>query len=190
MMSYSVIDAPGPFGLGFAALVAVVLIAGWVIVATSRLVQGGAVERPERVPQLYGYTVCLIGLIWALMSFLSIIDHALALSAPELRGGSEYDWAEPSVSSLEAFRVTYDRARRFGGGDPSQVKLDTVPEAELRRRYEAMREDRIRQVSFRARNGIIASSLSLIIAVALFLWHWRWLRRKNAIAISQRAEPA
>ena len=139
-------------------------------------------ERPDRVPQLYGYTICLVGLIWALTSLLALVDNVLALSAPELRSGSEYEWSEPSVSSFEAFRVTYDRTRRFASGDRGDEKLDSIPEAELRKRYEGMREDRIRQVRFRARNGIITSTLSMLVGLGLFLWHWRWLRRRSAVA--------
>src|SRR5918992_3281319 len=97
----------GSFGLVFSIVAAVILITAWVILATSRFVQGGVVERPERVPQLYGYTVCLIALIWGLVNAISIVENALSLSAPELRGTSEFNWMEPSVTSFEAFRATY-----------------------------------------------------------------------------------
>ena len=134
-------------------------------------------ERPERVPQLYGYTVCLIALIWALVSAVSLVDDSLSLSAPELRGTSEFNsWAEPSVTSFEAFRATYDRARRMG--IPDAQRMDTIPEPELRRRYEGLREDRIRRGRYEARREIITDALSLVIAAALFAFHWRWLRRR------------
>ena len=138
-------------------------------------------ERPERVPQLYGYTVCLIALMWALISLTSIVENALSLSAPELRGGDTFGWA-PSVSSFEAFRTTYDRSRQMNAPDPSQAKLDSVPEAELRRRYEAIRDDRIRRGRFDARRDLIIGSLSLLIAAGLFVFHWGWLRRSVATA--------
>jgi hypothetical protein len=168
----------GPFALTFSIVAALLLIAAWVILASSRFVQGGVVERPERVPQLYGYTVCLIALIWGLMSAVSIVENALSFSAPELRGASEYNWGEPSVTSFEAFRATYDRARRMGA-DPRDTRLDSVPEPELRRRYEALRADRIRRARFEARREIIIDTLSLAIASALFAFHWRWLRRRG-----------
>jgi hypothetical protein len=168
---------PGPFGFIVAVVAALVLISAWIILAASRFVQGGVVERPERVPQLYGYTVCLVGLFWAVTSLLSIIENAMALSAPDLREASEFGW-EPSVSSFEAFRATYDRARQMAAPDPGEAKLDSVPEPELRRRFEALRADRIRRVQFEARRSIITGALSLAIAAALFTWHWRWLRRR------------
>ena len=167
----------GPIGAVLAIVAALILIAAWVILASSRFIQGGVVERPDRVPQLYGYTVCLIALIWGLVSGISLVGNLLTLSAPELRGSSEFNWGEPSVTSFEAFRATYDRARRIAMPTPD-ARLDSVPEPELRRRYEALRADRIRRASFEARREIITDSLSLVIAVALFAFHWRWLRRR------------
>jgi hypothetical protein len=184
MIGYSVGDS-GPFGLIFSIIAALVLIAAWVILAASRFVQGGVVERPERVPQLYGYTVCLIALIWGLTSAVSIVEDALSLSAPELRGASEFGW-EPSVTSFEAFRATYDRARRMGAPDPRDAQLDTVPELELRRRYEALRADRIRRARFEARRELVTGTLSLAIAVVLFVFHWRWLRRRVGAPAAER----
>jgi hypothetical protein len=171
-------DGSGFIGLGFSIVAALVLISAWVILAASRLVQGGAVERPERVPQLYGYAVCLIALIWALISTVSIIQNALSLSAPELRTSTDFGW-EPSVTSFEAFRATYERARRMGM-DPRDTRVDSVPEAELQRRYQALRADRIQRARFEARRDLIGSGLSLVIAILLFAFHWRWLRRGPA----------
>lgn len=172
---------PGSFGFVFAVIPAVILIAAWVILAGSRFIQGGVVERPERVPQLYGYTVCLIALIWALISVISIVGNALSLSAPELRGISGYGF-EPSISSYEAFRTTYDRARLLSGPNPNEAKLDSIPDAELRRRYEGLRADRILRARFEAKRELILGSLSLLIAAALFAFHWRWLKRFSAVA--------
>ena len=191
MMNAFAIGGPEPFGMFFTALIAIILIAAWVILAGSRFVQGGVVERSDRVPQLYGYTMCLIGLLWALTSAVSIVENAMTMTAPELRGANEYDYSEASVSSFEAFRVTYDRARRFAaGGDPNQVQLDSIPEAELRRRYDAIRDDRVRQVAYRARSGIIINSITLLIGVALYVFHWRWLRRRSTVeAVARPATP-
>ena len=171
---------PGPFGLMFSVVTAVVLLAAWVILAASRLVQGGVVERPERVPQLYGYSVCLIALVWALVSTMSIIENAMSFSAPELRNANEYGF-EPSVTSFEAFRATYDRSRRMGM--PDTQPLDTVAEPELRRRYEALRADKIERNRFQARRELVLGVISLVIAAGLFVLHWRWLRRlKSAVS--------
>jgi hypothetical protein len=180
VQAFGVSSGGGAFGFAFAVIAAIVLIAAWVILAGSRFIQGGVVERPERVPQLYGYTVCLIALIWALASVKSIIENGVSLSAPELRGSGDFVW-EPSVSSFEAFRATYDRVRQMNAGQ-NETKPDSIPEAELRRRYEGLRVDRIHRAQFEAKRGILVAALSLVLALALFMFHWRWLKRTVAVA--------
>jgi hypothetical protein len=170
-------NGSGPFGFVFWAVTAVVVLAGWIILAGSRFIQGGVVERPERVPQLYGYTMCLVGLLWAVGSIVGLIESAQALAAPAYHRQNEFGM-EPSVSSFEAFRMTYDRARRFSAPDPSQAKLDTVPDAELRRRFEVYRADRIAATEVEARQSLVTKTASLLLAAGLFLFHWRWLRRR------------
>ena len=167
-------DALGFFG---SAVVAILVIAAWVIFASSRFVQGGVVERPERVPQLYGYTVCLIALFWAITSILSLVDASLTLSAPLYRGDRGFPGMEPSVSSFEAFRTTYDMSRRYMSPEGRPAPADSVPEPVLRRRYDALRADRIERNTAEARRSLIMNILSLLVAAALFTFHWRWLRR-------------
>jgi hypothetical protein len=174
-------DVPGPFGFVLSAVLGVVIVAAWVILAGSRFVQGGVVERPERVPQLYGYTVCLVALFWALGSIISLVDNAMILSAPEYRASSEFGF-EPSVTSFEAFRATSDRIRQMTRDPREPSVADSTPEPEQRRRFEALRADRIQRARFEARREIIKDVLSLLIAGALFVWHWRWLRRRAVVA--------
>ena len=170
-------DGPNPFGFGFAAVVAVVVVGLWIMLASSRFVQGGIVEHPQRVPQLYGYTACLIALVWALGSAVGLVESVLTLAAPAYHRANEFG-IEPSITSFEAFRLTYDRARRFSAPDPSQTRLDTVPETELRRRYDTYRADRIAATEVEARQGLVTRSISLLLALAVFTFHWRWLRRR------------
>lgn len=177
VVAYSASGAFPDFGLLGSVIVGIMLIAAWVILASSRLVQGGVVERPERVPQLYGYTVCLVTLIWALVSATSIIGAALTLNAPLYRTEREFGPFEPSVSSFESFRTTYDMSRRMGMDPEQRTRLDSIPEAELRRRFEALRAERIERNTVEARRSLITSILSLLIAAVLFTLHWRWLRR-------------
>lgn len=169
----------GPLGLFVAIILAIIIIAAWIILAGSRFVQGGVVERVERVPQLYGYTACLIGLIWALTSLTTLVESVLNRGEAGLATSSEWGYAEPSVTSFEAFRATYARAERFNSTDPNAAPRDTIPEPELRRRYEALRADRIAQTEFRSRKGIVTSLIGIIIGSALFFFHWGWLRRRG-----------
>jgi hypothetical protein len=174
-------DTIFPGGMVMIALIAVVLAALWIIFAGARSTGGTASDRSDRVPQLYGYTVCLISLLWALSSVANIADGALSLGAPEMRTNMDYGF-EPSVTSFEAFRSTYDQARRMGMPYPPTTPLDTIPEVELRKRYEGLRADRVRRGTFLAEKRIITGTLSLLLAIGLFAFHWRWVRRNNQAA--------
>jgi hypothetical protein len=176
-------DAGGPnwFELVPFALFLAVLLGVWIMLARSRFIQGGVVERPERVAQLYGYTVCLVVLLWALTSVVAIVESTLTLASPLYHAQNQFGM-EPSITSFEAFRLTYDRARQFSAPDPSTVKRDSVPEAELRRRYDAYRADRLAITVEKARETLIVRLISLLLAAGLFVVHWRWLQRRVNVA--------
>jgi hypothetical protein len=177
-VGFSFIGPGSPLTFLFLAIFAIVVIAAWVILAASRFVQGGVVERPERVPQLYGYTACLIGLLMAITSVLALAEAAIALGSPVYHADAEWTgWEQPAVTSFEAFRATYDRAREVRA-EPNAPRPEPVPEPELRRRYEALRADRIARTEAKARQTLVTSGLSLVIGVALFAFHWRWLRHR------------
>jgi hypothetical protein len=171
-----------PFGAFFTIIIVLVLIATWVILATSRFTQGGTVERPERVPQLYGYTVCLIALAIAIISVTGIVGSAFDLTTPTLATDSEFGF-EPSVSSFEAYRSTYDRERRMTSFGSGTVAADTTPESVLRQRYEALRNDRVERVIARAHRALLTDSLGLLLAIVLFVFHWRWVRRLGGSSV-------
>lgn len=175
-----------PFGLLFVVVAVVIAIATWVILAASRFTQGGIVERPERVPQLYGYTVCLIALVMAIVSITGIVGSGFDLTTPALNVDSDFGF-EPSVSSFEAYRATYDRERRMMDTRNTGVAPDTTPESVLRQRYTALRADRVDRAVARAHRAILTDVLALFIAIALFIPHWRWMRR---ISQSTLASPA
>lgn len=174
-MNAVAVPGSSPFGAFFTIIIILVLIATWVILATSRFTQGGIVERPERVPQLYGYTVCLIALAIAIVSVTGIIGNAFDLTTPTVANDGEYGF-EPSVSSFEAYRSTHDRERRMTSSGSETVAADTTPERILRQRYEALRNDRVERVIVRAHRALLTDSFGLLLAIVLFVIHWRWVR--------------
>lgn len=124
--------------------------------------------RSPRIAQWYGYTVCLVAVVTFLLSARGVVDDLFTLTNP-LRSSSRYG---TSLTSFEAYEATQEMT-------PRRVQADSIAppsEAELRRRYMALREDQIAQSRFDATRGIVASILMLLIATGLFIWHWRWLR--------------
>ena len=172
---------PGPFGFIVSAIAVIVLAAAWMILASAASFKEDSLERPERVPQLYGYTVCLVTLIWALGSAVTMVENWQTLVSPVYARQNEYG-TEPSITSFEAFRLTYDRARLFNAPEQAGALRDSLPESELRKRYGTYRADRIASIEVRARQSLEKTTVSLLLAVALFAFHWRWLRRQRMTA--------
>jgi hypothetical protein len=133
------------------------------------------VDKPNRVAQLYGYTVCLIALIVSLISVSSILGAAFERANP-LQSEVSFGAA---LTSFEAYRATYRRERevfdRSGSAQP-----DTVSEATLRRRYDAVVADRMASVRYRTAKTFTTSGALLLICLGLFVFHWRWVRRLNS----------
>lgn len=133
-------------------------------------------DKPNRVPQIYGYTVCLVAVITLLISANNLVQNAFTLANP-LQGGQSRFGGEPSVSSFEAYRATY--VRQPPGPDAKGPLADTASETTMRIRYDALRNDRIERARFESLRSVTASILLLALSVALFTLHWRWLRSKD-----------
>jgi hypothetical protein len=136
-------------------------------------------DKPNRVPQIYGYTVCVIAVVTFLICATVIVNNVFDLASP-MRAGYGI---ESSLSSFEAYKATYQRDQRaVVGGAAGEARPDTASEATLRKRYEAMREDRVGRVRFQSWKAITTSGLLLIISVVLFVLHWRWMRKVGTAA--------
>ena len=127
-------------------------------------------ERPNRIRQIYGYTVCLIAVVTSLICIGGAVNNAIDLSNP-LMAADGYD---DSLSSFDAWMATRQKSATPTGDAAAR---DTASVATLHARYEAVRSSRISHQVFRARKGLIGQLLLLIIAVGLFTTHWRWMRR-------------
>jgi hypothetical protein len=157
----------------------------WLLLARSSLVRGGSMERPERVPQLYGYTVCLVAIVVMLASVSTIVEQSFAISDP-LTSTSSFGWAgEPSLTSFEAYKATRDMTFPGMANDNREAAQRAEPtESELRTRYEALRTDRMRSVRRRSQRELASSGILFLIAAALFSWHWRWVRGSKMLALA------
>ena len=161
----------------------------WLLLARSSLVRGGDMERTERIPQLYGYSICLIAIVVGLVSLGTIVNKSFTLANP-LRSGGEYGWmGNGSLTSFEAYRATYTTRMTIPvpptGGE--SVREAQPSDAELRQRYEALRTDQIGRARFDATREITGSAILLLVSAGLFVSHWRWVRRAELRAMAARA---
>ena len=171
-------------GLGewspFASLLAPALLIGaiaWCVLAVTLALRNGTMERPSRVAQLYGYTVCLISLVTLLFTVPSLVDNLFQLNQPLYSADRFPEFGgSPSLASFEAYKATYDRVRRQVG---DTVQSAPPSDDELRNHYEALRSARVEANRFQARRELVREVLLLAFAGGLFLGHWRWLRRRS-----------
>src|SRR5687768_6174791 len=104
-------------------------------------------ERPTRIQQLYGYSVCLVAIITALITFPGIIDSVASRRAPLMtpRYGRESGSVEPTFEAHKIANPGYRYVSRSGSYGDNAV-YDTLGEDDARRRYESLREERIATV--------------------------------------------
>ena len=129
-------------------------------------------EKPNRIPQIYGYTVCLIAVVALLISVNGIVDASFTLANP-LHGQYGHGDGLTSFESYEASRG--ERVAADRNQPPDTTSLET-----RRRRFEALRADRIDANRLQAWRRLVGSGLTMLIAIALFAWHWSWLRARAA----------
>jgi hypothetical protein len=136
----------------------------------------------SRIAQVYGYAVCFITVIVILISIKSVVDAVIDLTDPISAESGGYGRSGRSLSSFELYKLDTRRDPRAPVAEPNTpvtAQNDSVSDAELRRLYEAEREQAIRNVKFRAMRTLIGSGLLMIVSVILFLVHWRWLRERD-----------
>lgn len=128
--------------------------------------------KPNRIPQIYGYTVCLIAVVAFLISINGVVDAAFTLANP-MHG--HYGYGE-ALASYEAFEAS--RTERMAPAPDRTIPPDTTSEETRRRRFEALRADRMQTNRLQAYRRLVGSGLTMLLAIGLFAWHWKWLRAR------------
>lgn len=172
---------PPGLTLVLAGMAVIFLGAGvWVALRRSRTTDGGTMERPERIAQLYGYSVCLIAVIVTLMSVNTIVEKVFALQNPLVATNVGFGWGETGgvLTSFEAYKATYGRSTFPPNAPRPDTTAKPPTEAELRARYEALRADQFQRTTLDAHRELTKNIILLILAIGLFWWHWRWVRTR------------
>ncbi len=126
--------------------------------------------KPNRIPQTYGYTVCVIAVVTFLICTSVVVNNLFDFVNPiAASSGME--------STYEIWRANYRPPASAPGVQPQR---DTTSEVTLRRRYEDLRQQRILRMRFEASKALVTSGLLLVISVVLFVLHWRWMKRLGA----------
>jgi hypothetical protein len=137
-------------------------------------------DRPRLIPQIYGYTVCLVGVITMLIASGGLIDGVFDSGRPEM--SHEVDQSLRTFDTYKQSRI--DRARAYGPSRlPPARAVEDVPAAEplppdsvLRVTYQDERKSQIDRARYQGNKQVVTSIFLLLLALGLFLTHWRWLR--------------
>lgn len=154
-----------------------ILAAAWLFMAATLVFRGDNVDKPNRMGQFYGYSVCLVAVIVALATISSLLGTTFDRAHP-LESGNMFG---ESLSSFEAYKA--GRAQRNEMEMQSGVvHRDSVPDAALRTEYNGLVTQRLASVQYQSEKSLVTSGIMLLVAIALFVVHWRWLRRMNGAA--------
>jgi hypothetical protein len=150
--------------------------------------------------QAYGYAVCFITVVVMLAAIKAVVDASFDLSDPVRADNGGYGRTGRPLTNFELYKI---EARRQGPAHTPNAPLtvngsgvlmtrgnvvdSASSDAELRKLYDAEREDFIASQKFRAARSLVGSILVIILAGVLFAIHWRWLTDREVTANPQRA---
>ena len=139
-------------------------------------------EKPHRMAQIYGYTVCLVAVITFIICIANLIPAIMDLGDPLHSGGMFIQSGTPSLASFENYKMDILKASK---GDEQKPGSNWIPDDQtLKAMYEAARADRISQANHFSIRSIMVNSLILLISIVLFFVHWVWMKRLSQSAVS------
>ena len=133
-------------------------------------------ERPSRIQQVYGYAVCIVAIITTLIATSNIVEATFARLDP-LRAAETRYGADGALSSFEAYQAT-SGPQVVQAGAPTKsaaavpASADSAGVAEQRKRYEALRADRVDRMIFDSSVRLVEHGLLLLLSLGLFGWHY------------------
>ncbi|MCX6244588.1 MAG: hypothetical protein NTU98_07760 [Bacteroidetes bacterium] len=131
-------------------------------------------EKPHRMAQIYGYTVCLVAVITFIICVANIIPSIMDLSDPMHAQGFFFPAGTPSLASFDNYKMDILKSTK---GDDQKTGANYVPDDKtLRSMYEAARADRISQANHSSIRTIVVCGLIILISVVLFITHWIWMK--------------
>lgn len=151
----------------------------------------------NRISQAYGYAVCFITVIVMLIGIKQVVDAAFDLSDPIRANGGGYGMMGRQITNFELYKAEAKRQPPNTRGTPNgpdaaavradpstAAAADTLSDAELRRLYDAERENVIASTRFRAIRSLVGNLLLIVVAAVLFGIHWRWLKRRDTVPVA------
>jgi hypothetical protein len=132
-------------------------------------------EKPHRMAQIYGYTVCLVAVITFIICISIIIPSIMDMSDPLHAGGIFIQAGTPSLASFDNYKMDILKSSK---NDEQKTGTNWIPEDKtLHSMFEAAKADRINQANHSSIRSIVVNSLIILICIILFTFHWIWMKR-------------
>lgn len=135
-------------------------------------------EKPIKIGQIYGYTICVVSVITFLIALPQIIASSLDMREP-LRSG----YLDPKLLSFEAYKLDTIKGIRECTGSAATVSDDKT----LRAMFESALSHKTQGALFQARKSMMIGVFLAAISVALFVTHWVWLKKLGRESSNQQA---
>ena len=130
-------------------------------------------EKPQRMPHIYGYLVCLVAVITVLICASTLVYAILDLGDPIHAG-----YTAPGAPSLASFDNYKMDILKSVSKESESAKTAYIPDDQtLRAMYEAAKNDKIQFIRHEANRTIVIDSILIVICIVLFVTHWRWMRK-------------
>lgn len=134
-------------------------------------------EKSHIIAKIYGYVVCLVAIIVALISVSSLIGAVYNAKDPLHSNSSFYGPVGPSdLSSFESYKIS-----RLGNQTTLKDSAPTYTpsDADLHKAYDSDRQNAIDSAKLQASRTITTDVILLIVALLLFWRHWLWVTEKK-----------
>jgi len=128
-------------------------------------------EKPNRIPQVYGYAVCLVTVITFLICATDFVNAFIDKGDPFHTNSFGKDAS--NLASFEIYKMDLLKTTK-GDADPSKVSLPD--DKTLREMYQTAKDEKIRSEMHRINKSLAVDSILIILCILLFTTHWRWMR--------------
>ena len=140
----------------------------------------------SRIAQAYGYAVCFITVITMLFGIKEVVDSAFDLSDPIRAEGGGFGRLGRPLSSFELYKMEARRQpeMRPSAGGLVRALPDSLSDSDLRKLYDAERDQAIGNARFRAIRSLVGNIFMITVAAVLFFIHWRWLKERDIAPVT------
>lgn len=129
-------------------------------------------ENKTKIPQVYGYSVCIVAIITFLITLAGIISSVIESTDPL------HSWGNQHLSSFENFKM---HTVNSNNNENNYLPDDNT----LRIMYEDAKDYEIRKVKLQTTKSIFTNGLIFLISIILFIIHWRWMKQPKTINLKQ-----